>query len=68
MLRLTSSNFVMSNKEIHDKIVNLEKKVEYLESKLKSKISSDLREEKWSEFQSIIRLQEKNNRKSVNQN
>ena len=56
----------MSIKEMHDKIANLEKKVEYLESKLKSKISSDLREEKWSEFQSIIRLQEKNNRKSVN--
>ena len=57
----------MDIKEIYKKIAILEKKVEFLEYKLKSKISSDLRDEKWSEFQSIIRLQEKNNsRKSLN--
>ena len=50
---------------IYKKIAILEKKVEFLESKLKSKKSSDLREEKWSEFQSIIRLQEKNNSRKV---
>ena len=33
--------------------------MEFLESKLKSKNSSDSREKKWNEFQSIIRLQEK---------
>ena len=47
--------------DIYKKIAILEKKVDFLESKLKLKKSSDLREEKWSEFQSIIRLQEKNN-------
>tara|TARA_Y100000591_G_scaffold317476_1_gene327228 strand:+ start:226 stop:405 length:180 start_codon:yes stop_codon:yes gene_type:complete len=51
----------MEIKDIYKKIAILEKKVQFLESKLKSKLSSDLREEKWSEFQSIIRLQEKNN-------
>ena len=50
---------------LHKKIVMLEKKVEFLESKLKSKKSSDFREEKWNEFQSIIRLQEKNNSKKI---
>ena len=49
------------------KLSYLEKKVDLLESKLKSKKSSELREKKWNEFQSIIRLQEKNNsRKSIN--
>ena len=53
--------------KLYKKLVILEKKIEYLESKLKSKISSDFREKKWSEFQSIIRLQEKNNnRKTLN--
>ena len=57
----------MDIKEIYKKLVTLEKKVQFLEAKLKSKKSSNLREEKWSEFQSIIRLQEKNkNRKVLN--
>ena len=57
----------MDYKDIYKKIAILEKKVQFLESKLKSKIGSDMREEKWSEFQSIIRLQEKNNsRKPLN--
>ena len=55
----------MKLNDIYKKIAILEKKVEFLESKLKSKKSSDLREEKWSEFQSIIRLQEKNNNRKV---
>ena len=57
----------MEKSDIYKKIAILEKKVQFLESKLKSKICSDLRDEKWSEFQSIIRLQEKNNsRKPLN--
>ena len=55
----------MSINDIYKKLAILEKKVEVLESKLKSKKSSDLREEKWNEFQSIIRLQEKNNSKKI---
>ncbi len=51
--------------DIYKKIAILEKKVEFLESKLKLKNSSDSREEKWNEFQSIIRLQEKNNSRKV---
>ena len=67
MLWLLLSLLAMDYKDIYKKIAILEKKVQFLESKLKSKISSDLREEKWSEFQSIIRLQEKNNsRKPLN--
>jgi len=50
---------------IYKKIAILEKKVEFLESKLKIKNSADSREEKWNEFQSIIRLQEKNNSRKV---
>ena len=49
----------MKLNDIYKKIAILEKKVEFLESKLKLKNSSDSREEKWNEFQSIIRLQEK---------
>ena len=57
----------MSNYQLNKRIKILEKRVESLESKLKSKKSSDMRDEKWNEFQSIIRLQEKNNsRKSLN--
>mgnify|MGYP001437192359 CR=1 FL=1 len=57
----------MSNHQLNKRIKILEKRVEFLESKLKSKKSSDMRDEKWNEFQSIIRLQEKNNsRKSFN--
>ena len=57
----------MSIKEINKKISTLEKRVEILESKLIKKRSSDSRDEKWDEFQSIIRLQQKNNsRKSFN--
>ena len=57
----------MNNKDIYKKIAILERKIEFLEYKLKLKLSSDLRDEKWSEFQSIIRLQEKNkSRKSLN--
>ena len=55
----------MKLNDLYKKIVILEKKVEFLESKLKSKKSSDFREEKWSEFQSIIRLQEKNRSRKV---
>ena len=55
----------MNIKEIYNRLVTLEKKVQFLESKLKLKKSSNLREEKWSEFQSIIRLQEKNKSRKV---
>ena len=55
----------MNLDNIYKKIAILEKKVEFLESKLKLKNSSDSREEKWNEFQSIIRLQEKNNSRKV---
>ena len=55
----------MKLNDIYKKIAILEKKVEFLESKLKLKNSSDSREEKWNEFQSIIRLQEKDNRRKV---
>ena len=55
----------MKLNDLYKKIVILEKKVEFLESKLKSKKSSDSREEKWNEFQSIIRLQEKNNSRKI---
>ena len=65
MLWLLLSLLAMDYKDIYKKIAILEKKVQFLESKLKSKIGSDMREEKWSEFQSIIRLQEKNNSKKV---
>ena len=60
-----SSFLYMKITDIYKKIVILEKKIEVLESKLKSKKSSDFREEKWNEFQSIIRLQEKNNSKKI---
>ena len=56
---------MMKLDNIYKKIAVLEKKVEFLESKLKLKNSSDSREEKWNEFQSIIRLQEKNNSRKV---
>tara|TARA_B100000989_G_scaffold284414_1_gene251206 strand:+ start:1665 stop:1838 length:174 start_codon:yes stop_codon:yes gene_type:complete len=55
----------MENNDLYKRIAILEKKIEVLESKLKSKKSSDFREEKWNEFQSIIRLQEKNNSKKI---
>jgi len=55
----------MKLNNIYKKIAILEKKVEFLESKLKLKDSSASREEKWNEFQSIIRLQEKNNSRKV---
>ena len=56
----------MDINELFKKIAILEKRVRFLESKLSLKKSSDLRNEKWSEFQSIIRLQEKNkSRKSL---
>lgn len=55
----------MKLNDIYKKIAILEKKVEFLESKLKLKNSSDSREKKWNEFQSIIRLQEKNNSRKV---
>ena len=56
---------MMKLDNIYKKIAILEKKVEFLESKLKLKNSSDSRDEKWNEFQSIIRLQEKNNSRKV---
>ena len=55
----------MNLNDIYKKIAILEKKVEFLESKLKLKNSSDSREKKWNEFKSIIRLQEKNNSRKV---
>ena len=55
----------MNIKDIYKKIAILEKKVQLLESKLRLKKSSDLRDEKWNEFQSIIRLQKKNNSRKV---
>tara|TARA_B100000900_G_scaffold319722_2_gene278880 strand:- start:42 stop:215 length:174 start_codon:yes stop_codon:yes gene_type:complete len=55
----------MKLNDIYKKIAILEKKVEFLESKLKLKNSSGSREEKWDEFKSIIRLQEKNNSRKV---
>ena len=45
------------------KIAVLEKRIEHLESKFASRKSTSSRDEKWSEFRSIIRLQEKNNSK-----
>tara|TARA_Y100000996_G_C22081438_1_gene461847 strand:- start:101 stop:274 length:174 start_codon:yes stop_codon:yes gene_type:complete len=57
----------MKENEIYKKIAILEKRVEFLESKLRSKNSSDFRDKTWNEFQSIVRLQEKNNsRKTLN--
>ena len=52
--------------KLYKRILFLEKRIEFLESKLKFKrTSADLRDDKWNEFQSIIRLQEKsNNRKA----
>ena len=55
----------MKKISLNKKIAILEKRVEFLESKLNSKKSSDFRDEKWSEFQSIIRLQEKNNSRKI---
>ncbi len=53
--------------ELLKRITSLEKKVNSLELELNSKKLSDSRDEKWNEFQSVIRLQEKNNsRKSFN--
>ncbi len=57
----------MNIDNIIKKIDILEKKVELLESKLKSTKLADSRNEKWNEFQSIVRLQQKNkNRKAYN--
>ena len=50
----------MQINEILKKISLLEKKVDALESRLNSNKSSDFRNEKWDEFHSIIRLQQKN--------
>ena len=55
----------MKIKDIFKKIAILEERVQFLESKLNSKKSSDLREEKWSEFHSIIRLQQKNKSRDI---
>ena len=51
----------MSKIDLYKKIAVLEKRVESLESILNSRTLSALREEKWREFQSIIRLQDKYN-------
>ena len=53
----------MKLKELIKKIAVLEKRIEYLESKVASKDSTFSRDEKWNEFRSIIRLQEKNTSK-----
>ena len=67
MIWFLLSIFGMESKRYIQKNCHFRKKVEFLESKLKLKNSSDSREEKWNEFQSIIRLQEKNNsRKALN--
>ena len=56
----------MSKSDLYKKITILEKRVESLELILSSKNLSALRDEKWREFQSIIRLQDKyNSRKSL---
>ena len=55
----------MKINDICKKIIVLEKRVEFLESELNSKKTSNLRDEKWKEFHSIIRLQEKNNSKKI---
>ena len=55
----------MKKTSLYKKLAILESRLEFLESKLKSKESSDFRDEKWSEFQSVIRLQEKNNNRKV---
>ena len=49
----------MKINDIYKKLAILEKKVEFLESKLKLKNSSDSREEKWNEFQSILGFKKK---------
>ena len=53
----------MNFDDLIKKIAILEKRIEHLESKLASKSSSFTRDEKWNEFRSIIRLQEKNTSK-----
>tara|TARA_B100000900_G_scaffold374831_1_gene356384 strand:+ start:127 stop:300 length:174 start_codon:yes stop_codon:yes gene_type:complete len=53
----------MDLNKIYKKIAILEKRVEILESKLKSKNSSKIRDKMWNELHSIVRLQEKNNRR-----
>ena len=55
----------MNLDDLIKKIAVLEKRIEHLESKLASKNSSFSRDEKWSEFRSIIRLQEKNTSKAL---
>ena len=55
----------MKTNEIYKKLAILEKRVELLESKLKSKNSSETRDKMWNDFQSIVRLQEKNNRRKT---
>ncbi len=65
MLWFLSSLLTMKKISLNKKIAILEKRVEFLESKLNSKKSSDFRDEKWSEFKSIIRLQEKNNSRKI---
>tara|TARA_B100001248_G_scaffold194603_1_gene149455 strand:- start:3084 stop:3293 length:210 start_codon:yes stop_codon:yes gene_type:complete len=57
------TNYGMKLDYLIKKIAVLEKRIEHLESKLSSKSSASSRDEKWSEFRSIIRLQEKNTSK-----
>ena len=59
------TNFAMDIDYLIKKIAILEKRIEHLESKLSSKDSTSSRDEKWSEFRSIIRLQEKNTSKAL---
>ena len=57
----------MKINDVLKKIAILEKKVDALESRINLNNSSDLRNKKWDEFQTIIRLQQKNKiRKSFN--
>ena len=59
------TNFAMDIDYLIKKIAILEKRIEHLESKLSSQDSTSSRDEKWSEFRSIIRLQEKNTSKAL---
>lgn len=66
LIRFLLSFYIMSKSDLYKKITILEKRVESLELILSSKNLSALRDEKWREFQSIIRLQDKyNSRKSL---
>lgn len=68
LARYFLTNYNMKINKLIKKIAVLEKRIEYLESKLGSKSTTSSRDEKWSEFRSIIRLQEKNTSKAFSEN